>query len=71
MPLSWKHFEYTEMMELLLNYRKSIVHYTFSQDSTTDVSLINELLCPHKFLPEADTDLNDINAQINNEILQL
>ncbi len=69
MPVSLQHYDYSELLELLAHYRKSMKHFEIGakvvEFTSTDKLVLNELqigTCPHKLKQEAFDQLNTMNV---------
>lgn len=71
MPISLQHYDYTELLEVLEQYKKSMVHLKLPSDGSgldrRDVALIGEIqsrACSHQVYAESLQQLNDIQNQL-------
>ncbi|TNV87293.1 hypothetical protein FGO68_gene3915 [Halteria grandinella] len=69
MPVSWKHFDYTELMELLSQYKRSKVHYIINQESDLDdLKLLVNNECPHRIFQSGLGELHQMDRMLDREI---
>lgn len=68
MPISWQHFDYTELLELLGNYKRSKVHFVIPNGSLIKQALS---LCPHKVAAAHLDELDRMHFKVESEINEL
>lgn len=75
MPISLQHYDYTELLEVLEQYKKSMVHLKVPSDGSgldrSEVALIGEIqsrACSHRVYAESLQELRGIENQLQAEI---
>ena len=69
MPISLQHYDYTELLEVLEQYKKSMVHMRVGEEGSLldrkDVETLREMKnrgCSHKLYARSMEDLHDIES---------